>query len=294
MKIDFLGLGVQKGGTTTLHDILKQHSKIFLPEKKEAHFFDYIERYNKGISWLQDTFFPDMPEGRKVGKFTPDYIYIKETPERIAETLGKDIKFIVVFRHPVDRAVSNYNMNYRRGIDELSFFDAIAQEQTRITNSEASNHNYSYNSRGYYSEQVKRYLEIFPPENFMFLIFETDIVNNIGETISKIQNFLGVEQEDLDCNIKSNEAFIPYSIKLNRLIRKNEKIKALGKVLFPLRVRKYLKNIVFNLNNKPGTKPLFKLAKEERERLFTEFFYHDVKQLEKLIKTDLNNVWYKE
>lgn len=49
MTVNFVGIGVQKGGTSTLHDILKQHAEIFLPAIKESHFFDLTENYNKGL-----------------------------------------------------------------------------------------------------------------------------------------------------------------------------------------------------------------------------------------------------
>ena len=53
---NFLCVGAQKAGTTTLFNILKQHPDIFLPSTKEAHFFDKEERYQKGISWWISTF----------------------------------------------------------------------------------------------------------------------------------------------------------------------------------------------------------------------------------------------
>ena len=42
----FLGIGAAKCGTTSLHEILAQHSEIYLPEKKELHFFENDAHYN--------------------------------------------------------------------------------------------------------------------------------------------------------------------------------------------------------------------------------------------------------
>ncbi len=36
---NFLGLGVQKGGTTTLQKLLEQHPGAYLPQAKELHYF---------------------------------------------------------------------------------------------------------------------------------------------------------------------------------------------------------------------------------------------------------------
>ena len=291
MKIDFIGLGVQKAGTSTLHDILKQHTQIYLPVEKEVHFFDYPENYKIGIKWLKNRL-PDAGAKKITGEFTPDYIYIDEVPGRIAETLGTDVKFIVVFRHPVDRAVSQYNMIYRKGLDSTSFYEAIKIENGRVKDSDFSNHNFSYMKRGLYFEQVKRYLDVFPAQNFIFLTFEKDIVKNIESTIKKIQQFLGVDEEKLDCSIISNEAFTPYSIKLNRLMRKNSTFTKKVKSLIPINLKAYVKNLVYKFNKKSNSKPLFALAKEERDKLFFDYFYQDVKLLENLTKVSFNNVWY--
>ena len=35
---DFLGLGTQKGGTTTLHQLLGLHPDVHLPDRKEVHY----------------------------------------------------------------------------------------------------------------------------------------------------------------------------------------------------------------------------------------------------------------
>ena len=55
MKLDFVCIGAQKAGTTTLHDVLKEHPDIYLPPRKEAHFFDVNERYEKGIDYFFST-----------------------------------------------------------------------------------------------------------------------------------------------------------------------------------------------------------------------------------------------
>ncbi len=36
VKVDFFGIGVQKAGTTLLHDILIQHPNIYLPKEKKV------------------------------------------------------------------------------------------------------------------------------------------------------------------------------------------------------------------------------------------------------------------
>ena len=49
---NFLCVGAQKAGTTTLYEILKQHPDIFLPQQvKETKFFVYEEKFQKGLAF---------------------------------------------------------------------------------------------------------------------------------------------------------------------------------------------------------------------------------------------------
>lgn len=293
MTIHFLGLGVQKAGTTTLHDILKQHSEIYLPVKKEAHFFDFDDRYKMGLEALYKSFFPSYNNEKFVGDFTPEYLYFEEAPQRILETLGNKIKFIIVFRDPVNRAISHYNMTYRRGLEKQNFWEAIKYEYEKIGQSQWHKMHFSYISRGYYAQQLKRYLKIFPPENFLYLTFEENIINNIEETIITVQNFLGTRIEKLDCEIKSNEAFIPRSVKLNQFIRKNKKIKPLTDLLLPSQIaRKFIVSSIYKLNKKSNKdEEQFKLDQEHKKVLYQKYYVEDIRQLEKMIGKNFKKIW---
>ena len=76
---NFLCIGAQKSGTTTLYDILKQHPHIFLPDKKELHFFDIESKYQKGVKYYS-SYFQGSNSYLSVGEITPIYIYLKECP----------------------------------------------------------------------------------------------------------------------------------------------------------------------------------------------------------------------
>jgi hypothetical protein len=292
MKLNFLGIGVQKAGTSTLHDILKRHSQIFLPEIKEAHFFDLSESYTKGMPWFLENFFSKYNDELCVGEFTPEYIYFEEAPQRIAESLGTSVRFIVVFRNPVDRALSHYNMSYRRGLEKQNFWDAIRDEQRKIIESDLARVHYSYISRGYYGAQLNRYLSLFPKENFLFLVFEQDIQKNLPKTIEKIQSFLGVPNKDLNCDIKSNEAYSPKFLMLNQLIRNKPSI---GKIMDKTPLLKSLKNkaieSIVRFNRSSVNDKLFNLSLDEKQSLYGKYYKDDMQQLELLTGINFRNLW---
>ncbi len=203
----FVGVGAQKAGTSTLHNILKQHPDICLPKEKETHFFlNGEDKFSRGIQWYEKTFFNHCKKGKLVGEITPTYMYMDYVPQRIYEELGKDVKLIFMLRDPANRAYSHYLMNRRNQVEELSFEDALAQEEERTKKDEFSKWIGSYASRGNYSEQIERFLEFFPKENMFFIIFETDFIKNKEETLNNLCDFLGVSGYNFNTDIKSNPA----------------------------------------------------------------------------------------
>ena len=47
--LDFVVIGAQKGGTTTLFEHLRRHPDLCLPADKEAPFFNRPELYSHGV-----------------------------------------------------------------------------------------------------------------------------------------------------------------------------------------------------------------------------------------------------
>ncbi len=74
---NFMCVGVQKACTTTLHDIFKQHSKIFLPKIKEIKFFQLDEKFDKGIEYYKNEFFRDLKEKKILGEIDSKYMYFR-------------------------------------------------------------------------------------------------------------------------------------------------------------------------------------------------------------------------
>src|SRR5260221_12872719 len=54
MMPDFLIIGVQKGGTTSLFEYLKEHPQITMSTQKELRFFS--KEYHKGLLYYRSNF----------------------------------------------------------------------------------------------------------------------------------------------------------------------------------------------------------------------------------------------
>lgn len=288
LKQNFICIGAQKAGTTTLADILCQHSEICIPPIKETKFFLFDSDYNKGTSYY-NSFFTNYHGQKAVGEFDPDYLLFPFTAKRIAETLGSAIKIIVVLRNPADRAYSHYLMTRKKGLDDLEFENALAAEKNRKQDIKTQKI-FAYIERGYYGKQLEEFLKVFPYENFLFLVFEEDFILNRQKTIQHVQEFLNVPFEELDINVHSNEAGEAQSEAIRDLVRKPNFVKKLMKFVLPSKeVRKDIRKFFIRKNMQKVASP--KLSQEMRSRILQTYFMDDIQLTEKLINRNLG-VWY--
>lgn len=203
-KPDFLIIGAQKCGTTSLFYYLSQHPDIKMPEIKEIHFFDL--QYHKGIEWYYSKF-PKKPilKTTLTGEASPYYLFHPLVPERVFLHLPKT-KIIVLLRNPVDRAYSHYNHQLKIGNEPIkSFEEAISFEETRISgeiekikagiiNESLSLRHYSYLRRGLYSEQVNNWLHYFSMKQMLFIKSE-DLFESPKLALGKVYDFLKIKRK---------------------------------------------------------------------------------------------------
>lgn len=174
---DFIGVGVQRAGTSWLYECLKEHNEIFLPQK-EVHFFN--KKFDKGIEWYHSLF--DTEDKNKVtGEFTPDYLSNEFSINKIAE-LCPHSKLILVLRDPFDRAYSAYNLYVAHGnFKGMSFQEAIAKDPQIINQS-------------LYSAQIERVLSLFPSQQIKIYDFD-DISARPSWLLNDLYKYLGVNSD---------------------------------------------------------------------------------------------------
>jgi len=190
---NFLCIGAQKSGTTTLLNQLGKHPDVFMAPARETQFFLLDSLYSQGANAYEISFFQDWDGQHAVGEKTPDYLCDPLVPQRIYETLGAGIRFIVTFRSPAQRAYSHYRHNFQQFWEGLAFQAALDAEPQRCAAGRYQRLRYGYLNRGYYGQQLERYLKLFPREAFLFLVYERDIVQHQMEALKKVFGFLGVD-----------------------------------------------------------------------------------------------------
>ncbi len=198
---DFIIGGTVRSGSTSLYYNICEHPSVLEASYDEIGFFD--SNYHLGIEWYR-SMFPkqkEMNEIRKstgfaiTGEDTPFYFWKKEAIERISEMIP-DIKIISIFRNPVDRAFSNYNLGIRLKTEELSFEESIEEELNYIKRNgfrNAVDRKRSYISKGIYEKQIKFWFEIFPKEQIHILSTE-DMHKNPEKELQKIFKFLEIPE----------------------------------------------------------------------------------------------------
>ena len=195
---DFLGVGVQKGGTTTLQLLLEQHPGVYVPEAKELHYFSL--HYGRGEGWYREQLAAASPNQR-CGEITPYYLFHPEAASRI-HALVPAVRLIVLLRDPVERSLSQYFHSRRLGLEPLELEQALAAEQQRLEGSEAelagvdgrhrSHQEHSYLARSRYELQLQRLERLFPAEQLLVLRSEDLFAQSEG-LWQQVLTFLEVE-----------------------------------------------------------------------------------------------------
>lgn len=199
---DFLCVGAQKAGTTTLHELLQAHPGVFLPPLKEVHYFSL--HFDRPLSWYESVFASARPR-QVAGEITPYYLFHPAAPARIAATVP-GAKLIVLLRDPVDRAISGYFHSRRHGMEPLDIAEAFDAEQERTRDAErglaepgrrnSSHQWHGYVARSRYELQLPRYLERFPRSQILLLRSE-DLFAEPGVAWHGLLDFLGLPPLEL-------------------------------------------------------------------------------------------------
>lgn len=206
---DFLAIGTQKGGSTSLYVHLMQHPQVAGVPRKELHFFDY--KFLLG-SWWYRTNFPTKAElarraddlGKPVltGEASPYYLFHPRAAERIAKVVPR-VKLIALLRNPVDRALSHYHHEVRGGRETLPLEEAINQEPMRLrgeaekilrrpTYRSLAHQRYSYCARGVYVDQIEAYERYFGRDQMLILPSEA-YYERTQEVYDRVLAFLGLD-----------------------------------------------------------------------------------------------------
>lgn len=194
----FMILGQAKAGTSALFQYLSMHPSMVAPLTKEPHYWS--KNYHLGSQWYRSQF-PCLSHEPELftGEGSVTSLVHPKAPARVAQDLPQ-AKFIVLLREPVERSYSHYWMYRRLKIESNSFEDAIAEELRRYRVAPTGTLE-EWNvdvDKGYLVEScalpfLRRWLEYFPPEQFLILRNE-QMKRDLPGTLRQVCRFLGVRE----------------------------------------------------------------------------------------------------
>ena len=198
---DFVVIGAQKAGTTSLHGALGQHPGVMLPAVKELHYFSLHS--DRPLSWYA-AHFAGATSRQLCGEATPYYLFHPAVPARLAQCLPQ-ARLIVLLRDPVERTLSHYFHAIRLGNERLPLPEALAAEAQRLAGADAAlerpgavhtaHQKQSYLARSRYEQQLPRFEPWRQQERLLVLRSEA-LFSEPHATLARVLGFLGLPEAD--------------------------------------------------------------------------------------------------
>jgi Sulfotransferase domain len=175
---DFVGIGMQKAGTTWWFELLAAHPDVTRHPglHKERHYFapfatrafgpEQVEGYHR--------LFP-RPTGKKTGEWTPDYVYQPWVPPLLARA-APEARILVMLRDPVERFVSG--LTHSR-LTPGSHLGTVVAESV---------------NRGFYAAALARWIPAFDAGRVLVLQYERCVADP-GAQLARTYRFLGLDDE---------------------------------------------------------------------------------------------------
>jgi Sulfotransferase domain len=207
VRPDFLIVGAQRCGTTTMFKTLVQHPDVLRPFlRKGIHYFD--KSYGRGEHWYRGHF--PLAATKRIhgrghlvltGESSPYYMFHPLARQRLAADLP-EVKLIVMLRDPVTRAYSAHSHERARGFEDLDFEQALTAEPARLRGERErlmaepgydSFHwqHHAYVTRGQYVEQVTA-LEKLVGRERMCVVDSGDFFTDPASVFDEVRRFLGL------------------------------------------------------------------------------------------------------
>jgi hypothetical protein len=177
-QLDFLIVGAQKSGSTSLRAFLGEQEKEIFVLNRELHFWNRDGQYQDGAgidAYLEN--FANAKPNQIKGEKSPSYLVSQEAPGRIHKHFP-EVKIIAILRNPIDRAYSAYWHGRRVGAIETTTTFGESVRNFKINQGKPYG---DLVTAGLYSKQIERYLNFFPLKQLHVISFESTLTQSDDE-----------------------------------------------------------------------------------------------------------------
>ena len=207
MKVNLIGIGSAKCGTTTLFDILNSHIDVCGSRPKEANFFLQEKNFSRGDDWYHRINFPHYVGQKYLLDFTPCYSgsNFAKAAERISR-YNPQAKIIYIVRDPFKKLISMWQMHFRSFEMRLPTVHP-AHAFAPHGFSEWVGHQWAVGSIKslYYGSIINEYLKYFPSSSIYITSLES-LSSSYQTEVQNLLSFLGLSSRGFDLTdpVKSN------------------------------------------------------------------------------------------
>jgi hypothetical protein len=177
-RVDFMLIGAQKAGTTSLAGQLAENPQIGFSREKEPHYFSTHRDWEAGLGRYH-RLFPGRSAGLW-GEASTSYSFVQEyphVPDCLREYNPK-LRLIYMLRDPVERIISHYAHRRMRGIAHRSPEVELGRRS-------------DYLERSRYGLVLRAYGRAFPRDQLLVLLFERYVADPEG-LLRQVCEFLNV------------------------------------------------------------------------------------------------------
>jgi [heparan sulfate]-glucosamine 3-sulfotransferase 3 len=184
-------IGVKKGGTRALLEMIKLHPQV-CSSGPEIHYFDRY--YNKGIEWYRERM-PLCYENELIMEKTPSYFVTSGVTEDIfqysTERLNRTLKLLVIVRDPTRRAISDFTQTQGNEIGVFKrTFEELALKQS-VDGEPYVNSQWGAIKIGVYSKHLKRWQRYFKPHE-IHIVSGEHLIKQPYDEIKRVEKFLNL------------------------------------------------------------------------------------------------------
>lgn len=222
---DFVCMGFQKCGTTSLYTLLSQHKDVVLcQDVKEPMYYrvPLASIIGIGSCYYKKRYFGNVSRNDKrlLGEVNAGLTF-SGCARKVTRNMPRNTKMIFMMRNPVDRSYSAYKYFLARGflpgwtmrMDKMfghaKAFDlyvrSVIGDKSQRSNIMRKRMKYLVLSQSNYGACISEYIGNFDLKNMYFMVFE-EFVKDEHKACSELYDFLGIDDcDDIDYNAKSNE-----------------------------------------------------------------------------------------